>query len=130
MPRASQKLLAILLSLMLGLALLQDAFAAFAVTAGQQGTAVSEMAAMADCQDHTDAAQQNRQVPCPDCVSQHGSSQGAHCSSGGHCAGCLSAVLPDILVPVAVYAAGSHMQTADVAVSSRSISPLFRPPRG
>lgn len=129
MSRATNKLLAILLSLSLGMAPLQGAFAALAATVGQQGVA-GETATMVGCEDRMGAAQQSPQAACPDCVSQHESNSGGHCPSGGHCAGCLSAVLLNTLIPVDNHVAGSHWQAADVAVTSFSTSPLYRPPRG
>jgi len=125
MHRLSDKLLAMLLALLLGLSPLQGAMAASFAASGQ-GMAMHQMA---DVDDGAVATSDMASHDCDQCNSGKGcGSQG--CSSG-HCASCLSCTM----APPLSFSLPTHPATTvtlpleNRGIVSRLTFSLFRPPR-
>ena len=124
MRRVSEKLLAVLLTLLLGLSPLQSAMAGFASSLDQEG-GVHQMAnshdgGMVMAADHVAAHD------CEQCNADAGCN-GHNCSSG-QCASCALALLQVFSHPQNLIAVSVPLRADDGFVSQLS-SYLFRPPR-
>ncbi|MBL3591192.1 MAG: hypothetical protein JMN24_15585 [gamma proteobacterium endosymbiont of Lamellibrachia anaximandri] len=121
MPRLSDKLLAVLLTLLLGLSPLQGAMAGFAASPDREGS-VHQMSDMHDSGMVMDQAAHD----CKQCSADDGC--GGHSCSSGQCASCALALLPVFLLPTHL-AATPVLPRADKGFVSQLSSSLFRPPR-
>ena len=126
MRRLPEKLLAVVLSVILGLMPLQGAMAGFTTPIKQMGEVHHHQMG-----NHHDGSQvldagHSAMMGCENCNTDAGCS-GDNCSSG-HCVSCLLALLTDFSFSVHQTIASVVMQTHNDLVK-QSISSLFRPPR-
>ncbi len=122
MDRLSEKLLAILLTLLLGLSPLQSAMAGFAVSSDQEGGVHQISVIQGDMVMNIDHATYD----CEQCNADDGCN--GHSCSSGQCASCVLAVLPIGSHPINFKATSKLLQKGDYFVSQLSSS-LFRPPK-
>lgn len=123
MDRLSEKLLAILLTLLLGLSPpLQGAMAGLAVSSDHEGETYQMSDTQGDMVKDIDPATH-------DCE-QYNADDGCngHSCSSGQCASCVLAVLPICSHPINFKATSKLLQKGDYFVSQLSSS-LFRPPK-
>ena len=122
MYRLSEKLLAILLTLLLGLSPFQGAMAGFAASSDQEGGVHQMSDTQGDMVMDIDPATHD----CEQCNADDGCN--GHSCSSGHCASCVLAVLPVFSHPTNLSATPGLLRADDDFVSQLSSS-LFRPPR-
>lgn len=122
MRRITEKLMAILLTLLLGLSPLQGAIAGFSSSLDQE-EGVHQML------DSHGGMVMNSDHGAPDCVQcLAGDGCNDHGCSSGQCASCALAMLPYITLPESLTAVTELFRTDDGSVNQFS-SFLFRPPR-
>jgi hypothetical protein len=122
MRQVSEKLLAVLLTLLLGLSPLQGVMTGFA-TSSDQEKRVHQLADM-----HSDKVMDTDHATpdCEQCNVDDGCT-GLNCSSG-QCASCVLAVLPDSSHPMDLTTTSGFIRTDGGFISQLSSS-LFRPPK-
>jgi hypothetical protein len=126
MLRLPDKLLAILLSLLLGLAPLQGVMGMTGGSSGQQ--AADQQSAHRHVNDMPRSMQQKKPTVCPHCLS-HDCCQGhqGH-SPSSHCSGCLVA-LPVVITLSAMNTGGSTYPQPQFRYAQRLHSAIHRPPK-
>lgn len=126
MHRIPGQLLAVLLSVMLGLIPLQGAIAGLSSSLEQTSKAHQHQMGNYHDVSQVSAADLGAMMDCENCNSDSGCS-GDSCSSG-HCVSCLLALLTEFSFSLRPNTASVVMQTHSALVNQR-ISSLFRPPR-
>ena len=122
MHRLSERVLAILLTLLLGLSPLQGAESGFALSANQDGSVHQMADGHDDCMDSDRTAAQD----CGQCNSEAGCN--GHSCSSGQCASCALAV-HQVFSYHTNPTITSGFPRADDGIVKQLSSSLFRPPR-
>ena len=126
MRRFPEKLLAALLSVVLGLIPLQGAMAGFTSSLEQKSEVHQHQMGNHHNGGQVVTTEHGAMMDCENCNADTGCSGGS-CSSG-HCVSCLLGLLPDFSFSTLQITFTAVMQTHSDLVN-QSISSLFRPPR-